>query len=236
MIEALNSGCFCVSLDREALRRAIESDPAAHGLHQLIAERCPHLFAALPVFISRAHVDEMQNVIRAVEEVAALSAYREAALAWAPMLNAILGRTQRAELERDFFEMFQAEWRAAGREGVPARIAIVDEEPEQQFLYPEFLLFAQMFRRFGVEAVVVSPRDLAFEEGVLRDARGRIDLVYNRLTDFALAAPANAGLRAAYLAGAVVLSPHPRAHALYADKRNLSLLTDAARPRIAERS
>ena len=30
----------------------------------------------------------------------------------------------------------------------------------------------------------------------------------------------------AYLGGEVVLSPHPRAHALYADKRNLTLLCD----------
>jgi hypothetical protein len=33
-------------------------------------------------------------------------------------------------------------------------------------------------------------------------------------------------LRNAYLAGQVVLTPHPRAHALYADKRNLALLGD----------
>ena len=35
-------------------------------------------------------------------------------------------------------------------------------------------------------------------------------------------------LRGAYLAGEVVVSPHPRAHALYADKRNLTLLCDEA--------
>ena len=33
-------------------------------------------------------------------------------------------------------------------------------------------------------------------------------------------------MRDAYLADAVVLTPHPRAHALYADKRNLVLLGD----------
>ena len=84
MIETLNTDCFCVSLDPDALRRTIEADPAARGLSELIAERCPHLFAALPVFVSRAHVDEMARVIRAVEEVAALPSYRQAVLAWAP--------------------------------------------------------------------------------------------------------------------------------------------------------
>ena len=281
MIDTLNTDCFCISLDPEALRHAIESDPAASGLSELIAGRCPHLFAALPVFVSRQHVDAMTQVIRAVEEVVALPAYREAVLAAAPaiarhdpgaasvfmgydfhlgahgprlieintnsggaMLNAVLGRAQRAccedvasldsgpvpaaELERHFDEMFQSEWRASGRSGQPARIAIVDEEPEAQFLYPEFLLFAHLFRRHGIDAVVVSPRELAFRDGVLRDAQGPIDLVYNRLTDFSLEAAANAQLRAAYLAGGVVLTPHPRAHAVYANKRNLSLLTDAA--------
>ena len=284
MIETLNTDCFCVSLDADALRRAIEADPAARGLSKLIAERCPHLFAALPVFVARTHVDEMAKVIHAVEQVAALPSYRQAALAWAPeiarhdpatrgvfmgydfhlgadgprlieintnaggaMLNAILGRAQRAcceevaslqsgpvpatELERHFVEMFEAEWRAAGRAGRPARIAIVDEDPARQFLYPEFLLFAHLFRRAGIDAVVLSPRELAFRDGALHDAQGPIDLVYNRLTDFSLEVAAHADLRAAYLAGAVVLTPHPRAHALYANKRNLWLLTDAARLR-----
>jgi len=53
-----------------------------------------------------------------------------------------------------------------------------------------------------------------------------IDYVYNRLTDFALEQPAHEALMLAYLGGEIVLSPHPRAHALYADKRNLTLLCD----------
>ena len=281
MIEALNSECFCISLDRQALRRALEADPAARGLHQLIEERCPHLFAALPVFVSRRHVDQMAAAIRAVEAVIALPAYREAALAWAPeiarhdpgaagafigydfhlgadgprlieintnaggaLLNAILARAQRAcceevemleggpvaakDLERTLFEMFASEWRRSGRPGLPRRIAIVDDSPEQQFMYPEFLLFAQLFRRYGVQAAVLAPEQLAFEGGVLRDAQGPLDLVYNRLTDFALEAPVHAALRDAYLADAATITPHPRAHALYADKRNLSLLTEPA--------
>ena len=65
MIEALNCDCFCVSLDQEALRRALEADPAAQGLHAMIEERCPHLFASLPLFVSRQHVDEMAEIGRA---------------------------------------------------------------------------------------------------------------------------------------------------------------------------
>jgi hypothetical protein len=53
-------------------------------------------------------------------------------------------------------------------------------------------------------------------------------MVYNRLTDFYLEEPRHAALREAWLAGAVVLTPHPRTHALYADKRNLVSLSDDA--------
>ena len=281
MIETLNRDCFCVSLDRDALRRALEADPAAAGLHAMIEERCPNLFASLPVFVAREHVDQMASVIRAAEEVIALPAYRDAALAWSPeiarhdpgargafigydfhigaqgprlieintnaggaLLNAVLARAQRAccreiealvsgpvptaDLERTLFEMFVQEWRLSGRPGLPGRIAIVDDAPQGQFLYPEFLLFAQLFRRFGIAAEVLAPEDLRFEDGELRDEGGRVDLVYNRLTDFAFEAPSHAALRAAYRADAAVITPHPRAHALYADKHNLGLLTDAA--------
>jgi hypothetical protein len=127
--------------------------------------------------------------------------------------------------------MFVEEWRTAGHEGLPQRIAIVDDAPEQQFLYPEFLLFAHLFRRFGIDAAVVAPSELQFDGHSLSDARGPIDLVYNRLTDFSFDAPAHAKLREAYLSRAAVVTPHPRVHALYADKRNLALLTDAHRLR-----
>jgi len=270
MMQTLNRDCYCVSLDRSALSRALGADPATTGVARLIEERCPHLFAAYPLFVSREHVQAMERVIRAVEAVVALPAYR-AALAWAPpiaafdpgprgvfmgydfhigddgprlieintnaggaLLNVVLGRAQRAccaevehlvtgplagdEVERAFVDMFVAEWRAAGRNGRPARIAIVDERPQEQFLYPEFLLFAQMFRRAGIEASVLAPHELRLDDENL--------LVYNRLTDFALERPEHEALRAAYLAGRVVVTPHPRAHALYADKRNLGLLTD----------
>jgi hypothetical protein len=53
-----------------------------------------------------------------------------------------------------------------------------------------------------------------------------IDLSYNRMTDFMLAEPESAAIREAYLQNAIVLTPHPQAHALYADKRNVALLGD----------
>jgi hypothetical protein len=127
--------------------------------------------------------------------------------------------------------MFLEEWRLA-RGALPlAHVAIVDESPADQYLYPEFLLFQRLFEMHGVHAVVADPSQLERRDGVLSHRGERIDLVYNRLTDFYLERPEHAALREAYLSGTVVVTPHPRAHALYANKRNLALLTDAQRLR-----
>ena len=159
------------------------------------------------------------------------------------MLNAVLARAQRAccdavrglqpsdadvdRFEDAIVEMFRAEWRAAGRDRPLARVAIVDAAPAGQYLYPEFLLFQRLFARHGIEAVIADPGELAFDGGALRRDGAAIDLVYNRLTDFYLEGADCAALRQAFLADTVVLTPHPQAHALYADKRRLAWLSDA---------
>lgn len=130
-----------------------------------------------------------------------------------------------------FVEMFHREWALARGDGALAplmRIAIVDQAPATQFLAPEFELFRQLFAEAGIAALVVDPGEFSFDGQRLWCRGLAVDLVYNRLTDFALDEAPNAALRAAYLADAVVLTPHPQAHALYADKRNLALLTDEA--------
>ena len=134
-----------------------------------------------------------------------------------------------AYFEQRMVEMFRHEWHLAGRGRPLASIAIVDETPEQQYLYPEFLLFQQLFERHGLRAVIAGPQAFEWRAGRLWHADLAIDLVYNRLTDFYLEQPASSALREAYLQRGVVLTPHPQAHALYADKRQLTLFTDAAR-------
>ena len=123
--------------------------------------------------------------------------------------------------------MFHQEWQRQGRDSVPARLAIVDDDPQSQFMFPEFRLAQQMLEARGIETVILDPSELDYTNGVLT-ARGRpIDMVYNRLVDFSLEAPNHRALRHAYLDNAVVVTPNPRVHALMADKRNLILLSDA---------
>jgi hypothetical protein len=51
-------------------------------------------------------------------------------------------------------------------------------------------------------------------------------MVYNRSVDFELSEARHAALRAAYEAGAVVMTPNPHHHTLFANKRNLVALSD----------
>lgn len=83
-IEALNRTCHCLSLDEEALRRGLEADLGARGLSSAMVQTHPHLFASVPMFVSREHVEGMARVIGAVEAVVATPHFRRAALAWAP--------------------------------------------------------------------------------------------------------------------------------------------------------
>ena len=161
------------------------------------------------------------------------------------MLNAVLARAQRAccavvdamvptlasvaAFEQRIVDMFRHEWQLSGRTRALASIAIVDGAPEDQYLYPEFLLFQQLFERHGLRAVIADPTALAWRDGVLWHGDLAIDLVYNRLTDFYLEESGSAVLREAFVQQAVVLTPHPQAHALYADKRHLALFSDASR-------
>lgn len=125
-----------------------------------------------------------------------------------------------------FIADFESEWTRQGRTGRPRTAAIIDLIPHEQYLFPEFVLFQRLFESHGVTAKIAAPDDLIHRDGALWHGELPIDLVYNRLTDFDLAEPASAALRTAYLAGDVVVSPNPRAHALYANKTNLALLTN----------
>jgi hypothetical protein len=130
--------------------------------------------------------------------------------------------------EQSVVAMLVEEWRRAGRIGRPRAIAIVDDVPESQYLYPEFLLAQGALGRAGIATVICSPGNLAIKGGMLQASGDAVDLVYNRLTDFSLEMPAHCALREAYLGGIAIVTPNPRAHALYADKRLLGLLGDAA--------
>ena len=152
-----------------------------------------------------------------------LKAQKVCCAAVSPLLA---GSTSAIEPEVAIFNSFMSEWTLAGGTNRLKTIAIVDTDPEGQFLYPEFVLFKRLFREHGLEAIITPPEQLIRSNGKLRHHSHEIDLVYNRLTDFGFEQPASQALREAYLAGEVVVTPNPHAHAIFADKRNLVRLTD----------
>lgn len=127
---------------------------------------------------------------------------------------------------QQFFDMFLSEWRRARGNQPLTSVAIVDDAPESQFLYHEFKLFVHLCQARGIVAQVCDARDLSLRDGSLWGGGQRIDLVYNRLTDFIFEQPEHAALLEAYRSQSCVITPHPRAHALYADKRRLVILSD----------
>lgn len=133
----------------------------------------------------------------------------------------------KTQLDEEFVEMFLREWQLQRGDTQLKRIAIVDENPALQFLYPEFKMAQRLFERYGISAIIADPGELQFNDGQLRCRGQVIDLVYNRLTDFSLSGDSLVLLRQAYEMGSVVLTPNPHQYALYADKRNLVILGDA---------
>jgi hypothetical protein len=259
----LNSDCHSATIDKAALDSALRSQ--GEVFFQRVVEHCPHLFSAVPVFVSEIQLQRMRDVIASVERVVKLSGWLSGAPAQPDclgvfygydfhlneqgahlieintnagggFLNALLIDSQRdaglpgkavavENLEQDFLAMFHNEWRLARGDAPLKAIAIVDEQPEAQYLYPEFMLAQAMLERTGIAAYIADPLALqARDDGLYLDGN-KIDLVYNRLTDFSL--QQHSALRQAYLEGHVVLTPSPAHYARYADKRNLARLSDA---------
>ena len=277
--DSLNADCTCITLDRAALNNALDNEIGDPSFFQNLALTHPTLISNVPVFLRYEHATRMAEIIAAIETIAKLELYREAALQSAPaisrfnpgpvgvfmgydfhlgadgpklieintnaggaLINAFLARAQKAccsavenvfpgqfgdhAADAHFMEDFHSEWRRQRGDQPFAVIAIVDREPEAQYLYPEFLLFQRLFQRHGIGCVITSPAALEHRGGRLWLGAQTIDLVYNRSTDFSFKDEDHATLRSAYLAGDAVVTPNPWTHALFADKRNLVRLTE----------
>jgi hypothetical protein len=278
LAESLNRDCRCISIDHARLeaetQRLMEASHVAFGPWDKSA-----LFASVPVYIGRRHLEEMRETVAVIEELTTSPVYRQEVLSRAKdiarlenpsrgvffgydfhlgqdgpqlievntnaggaMLNLLLGKAQKAcvsrldvpvecatnleGLEERFVDMFRSDWELARGQRPLKTIAIVDDAPEEQFLYREFLLFRQLLKHAGFDAVIVDAAALQYQSGQLSFEGQPIDMVYNRLVDFYFEESRHRALHDAYVDGTVVVTPHPRAHALYADKRNLVLLRD----------
>ena len=80
----LNRECFCITLDRDALCEALEREVGDPHFCATFIKTRPHLFSSVPLFLSESDVADMLRIVCAVEAVARLPGYRDAALSWAP--------------------------------------------------------------------------------------------------------------------------------------------------------
>ncbi|MGZ3721738.1 MAG: hypothetical protein ACXVA9_02330 [Bdellovibrionales bacterium] len=122
------------------------------------------------------------------------------------------------KLRQSFFDELNL-W---GKASAKPAIAICDEDIPEQKMYAEFLMYRDWFRANGWTAEFCEGRDFTFSGGQLvAPLLPRVDLVYNRLTDFYLENPAHMALRQAFEAQAACISPNPREYWLLADKQRL---------------
>jgi hypothetical protein len=150
------------------------------------------------------------------------------------LLNQAWGFNQTADqAEQALVGMFINEWQAWGAERPLQTIAIVDESPEQQYLHPEFVRWQKLFEGQGIQTIICGPEALVCNSaGQLSHQGVAVDLLYNRMTDFSLDTAASGALSQCWQAQAsgvktgTLITPHPVAHALWADKRNLDWLSD----------
>ncbi|MFP3945002.1 MAG: hypothetical protein ACLFWF_13985, partial [Alphaproteobacteria bacterium] len=220
-----------------AIVRAIEAAARHPGYMEAVlgraAEIARHDFGPAGAFMSYDfHLDEGPPRLIEVNTNAGgalLNAFAaRAQLACCDLVEPLKAGLQIAGFDAAVIAMFESEWRRQRGTGRPRRIAIVNNVPHEQYLYPEFMLARRLFEAYGIPVVIADPAELTRQGGQLY-ARGEpVDLVYNCLVDFAFDKARHRTLREAYLAGEVVITPNPRHHALLANKRNLTLLSDLA--------
>lgn len=96
----------------------------------------------------------------------------------------------------------------SGKKNEKPRIAIIDEKPEEQRLFIEFLIFADLFKSWGWEVKI-----LDFKEGL-----ETFDFIYNRLTDFYFSSENSRILKKLFNSKKLCFSPNPYEYFLLADK------------------
>lgn len=80
LAEALNHGCVCQTLRPDLLQAQLARDPQLHALSRTLHQTHPHLFSSTVVFLSEKTFQGIQDTIAAVERLARLPGWEQAAL------------------------------------------------------------------------------------------------------------------------------------------------------------
>ena len=134
------------------------------------------------------------------------------------------------KFEEDIISCFKREAELALPDREVRFAVITDENPQEQRMFVEFLMYEELFRRSGWAVSIADTREFSFtDEFGLRLGDKTVDLVYNRHTDFYFEAEASRALHSAMMARVACITPHPHEYRLLADKeRLLELSKDGA--------
>lgn len=125
--------------------------------------------------------------------------------------------------EKALVDMFANELRLSGASN--SSVAIVDEYPDKQNLYLEFLIYKTILNKNDIKTDIFNIADVEkFKE---------FSLVYNRYTDFYLQEEKSAVIKKLYNENILNLSPNPYEYFLLADKQRFldwNSQTEVAKP------
>jgi hypothetical protein len=91
-------------------------------------------------------------------------------------------------------------------------VATIDDQPEQQRLFAEFLVYHEYFKSWGWNSKISDFRQVDLS---------KTDFIYNRYTDFLLKESESAALKKSFDSRSVCFSPNPYEYFLLADKQRL---------------
>lgn len=109
----------------------------------------------------------------------------------------------------DIVKMFSHEAQLA-RKNLES-VTIIDEEPEKQRLFFEFLLYQKIFEQFKIPCAIKNFSDVTEKDS----------FVYNRFTDFYLSDSRSKRLKELFNDGNLILSPNPYEYFLLGDKQRM---------------
>ncbi|MFA5132008.1 MAG: circularly permuted ATPgrasp domain protein [Candidatus Paceibacterota bacterium] len=122
-------------------------------------------------------------------------------------------------MEETIVAMFRNEFKKISDKPL-GTVAIVDENPSGQFLYPEFQICKDILEKHGITTYILSPEEITVEHEMAYYEGKVIDLIYNRLTDFYFNEEKNAKFIPLLRNTKTLISPSLDDHKLFADKIN----------------
>ena len=177
-----------ISLSKDLAKQA-ESVVRAFGEVRELRERNRLLAAETPTVVDPGNYSALMSYDFHVDEASQLRLIEINTNASLSLITDCLVNVQSLQngfspnFRDEIVKTFEEEAALAGVNG-PLSIAIIDEKPQTQRLYFEFLLYKELFEARGHRVVIADSNALVVKDGGLWADGLKINFVYNRDTDF----------------------------------------------------